>query len=142
MLLSMDTNSWTAGRVLGIGGVFFKSADRERLHAWYAENLGLEQGAGGVQFRWRDHDAPEVERVTAWCLFARESPYFDPSTAPFMLNYIVDDLDAILARLAASGARIDPKREDCDYGRFAWIYDPDGNKIELWQPAERDSLQV
>ena len=131
----MDTNSESgAGRVLGIGGVFFKSGDREAMHAWYAENLGLTPGADGFEFRWRAQDDPEVERITAWCVFQRESTYFDPSPAPFMINYIVDDLDAILTRLAANGVRVDPKREDYDYGRFAWVYDPDGNKIELWQP--------
>lgn len=129
----METTS-ERGRVIGIGGVFFKSAGPERLNTWYAENLGLAGGAEGVQFKWRAPDSPEVERVTVWCVFPGESTYFGPGTAPFMINYIVDDLDAILAKLARSGARIDPKREDHDYGRFAWIYDPDGNKIELWEP--------
>jgi catechol 2,3-dioxygenase-like lactoylglutathione lyase family enzyme len=123
------------GRVIGIGGVFFKSADQERLNTWYADNLGLVRAPEGFGFKWRAQDRPEVERFTAWCVFPRESTYFDPSAAPFMINYIVDDLDAILAKLAAAGVRIDPKREDYDYGRFAWIYDPDGNKIELWEPA-------
>jgi catechol 2,3-dioxygenase-like lactoylglutathione lyase family enzyme len=131
----MDTNSEREpGRVIGIGGVFFKSGDQEGMNAWYVENLGLTPGPAGILFKWRAFDAPEVERVTAWCVFKRESKYFDPSPAPFMINYIVDDLDAILARLAAKGVRVDPKREDYDYGRFAWIYDPDGNKIELWEP--------
>jgi predicted enzyme related to lactoylglutathione lyase len=67
-------------------------------------------------------------------VFPAESPYFNPSNATFMINYIVDDLDAILAKLSENGVRIDPKREDSDYGRFAWIFDPDGNKIELWEP--------
>ncbi|HXP84026.1 MAG TPA: VOC family protein [Bryobacteraceae bacterium] len=122
------------GRVIGIGGVFFKSTDSERLNTWYADNLGMPAGAGGFDFKWRDHDRPEVERHTVLSVFPQNSTYFDPSPAPLMLNYIVDDLDAILAKLAKNGARIDPKREDHDYGRFAWIYDPDGNKIELWEP--------
>jgi catechol 2,3-dioxygenase-like lactoylglutathione lyase family enzyme len=129
----MDRNSGR-GRVIGIGGVFFKSADRERLHAWYAENLGFSGGEDGFEFKWREPDRPEVERLTAWSVFPRDSTYFDPSAAPFMIDYIVDDLDAILARLTGSGVRVDPEREDYDYGRFAWIYDPDGNKIELWEP--------
>jgi catechol 2,3-dioxygenase-like lactoylglutathione lyase family enzyme len=122
------------GRVIGVGGVFFKSADRDRLHSWYADNLGMMPGADGFKFKWRAHDVQEIEHRTTWSVFPRESTYFDPSRAPFMINYIVDDLDAILAKLAAHGASIDPKREDYDYGRFAWIYDPDGNKIELWEP--------
>ncbi len=135
ILFCMDQNTERGpGRVIGIGGVFFKSDDREGMNAWYAENLGVAAGADGYAFKWRALDAPEVERGTTWCVFKRESKYFDPSPAPFMINYIVDDLEAILARLTANGVRVDPKREDYDYGRFAWVYDPDGNKIELWEP--------
>jgi catechol 2,3-dioxygenase-like lactoylglutathione lyase family enzyme len=125
-------NETEPGRVIGIGGVFFKSADRDRLNSWYADNLGILGGTDGFNFKWRD-DAG-AERLTVWSVFPRESKYFDPSGAPFMINYIVDDMDAILAKLANKGARVDPKREDHEYGRFAWIYDPDGNKIELWEP--------
>jgi catechol 2,3-dioxygenase-like lactoylglutathione lyase family enzyme len=131
----MTENSETEpGRVIGIGGVFFKSANRDTLNSWYAQNLGLQTGSDGFAFKWRAHDRPEVERGTVWSLFPSESTYFEPSQAPFMMNYIVDDMDAILAKLAKTGAAIDPKREDCDFGRFAWISDPDGNKIELWEP--------
>ena len=122
------------GRVIGIGGLFFKSSDSQRLNTWYADNLGMPAGEGGVNFKWRDHERSEIERLTVWSVFPQGSTYFDPSQAPFMINYIVDDLDAILAKLTKNGARVDPKREDHDYGRFAWIYDPDGNKIELWEP--------
>ncbi len=122
------------GRVIGIGGVFFKSKDNKNLGAWYSENLGIAQDSSGVLFKWRAFDRPEVEYLTTWSVFAADSTYFDPCNAPFMINYIVDDLDAILAKLAANGVRIDPKREDHDYGRFAWIFDPDDNKIELWEP--------
>ena len=123
------------GRVLGIGGVFLKSADQHRLSAWYAGNLGIELGPHGGHFKWRAHDDPSREHLTAWSIFPSTSAYFDPSAAPFMINYIVDDLDALLEKLSRNGARIDPKREDYDYGRFAWVYDADGNKIELWQPT-------
>lgn len=114
--------------------MFFKSPDRDRLHSWYEDNLGITGGAEGFGFKWRSHDDPEIEHRTVWSVFASDSNYFDPSRAPFMINYIVDDLDAILAKLARNGAKVDPKREDYDYGRFAWIFDPDGNKIELWEP--------
>ena len=123
-----------SGRVIGICGVFFKSKENKKLGAWYSQNLGINQDSSGVLFKWRAFDQPEVERFTAWSVFAADSTYFDPSKAPFMVNYIVDDLDAILAKLAENGVRIDPKREDYDYGRSAWIFDPDGNKIELWEP--------
>ncbi len=123
------------GRILGIGGVFFKSADKNRLSAWYGEHLGIKPD--GPTFAWLSRENPPREHFTAWSVFPSDSKYFDPSAAPFMINYIVDDLDAMLTKLGAHGVRIDAKREDYEYGRFAWIYDPDGNKIELWQPPAR-----
>ena len=123
------------GRVIGIGGVFFQSPGPERLRAWYGANLGIEHGAYGAQFLWRGEDRPEVGQRTIWSVFPAESTYFAPSDAGFMINYIVDDLDALLGKLGERGEKIDPKREDTDYGRFAWIVDPDGNKIELWEPS-------
>ncbi len=83
---------------------------------------------------WREHDDPQKEHVTVWTVFSTSTKYFDPSPAPFMINYIVDDMDALLDRLKLEGVKIDAKRMDESYGRFAWIYDLDGNKIELWQP--------
>jgi len=124
------------GKVIGIGGVFLKSPDKKRLSAWYADQLGIQQEAYGGHFKWRSFEDPGREHLTTWSVFPVASKYFDPSTAPFMINYIVDDLEAILAKLGANGVSIDPKREDQEYGRFAWVYDPDGNKIELWEPAK------
>jgi predicted enzyme related to lactoylglutathione lyase len=125
-----------SGRVIGIGGIFFKSKEKEQLSAWYADQLGIGGDESGAMFKWRSFDNPQVEHITAWSVFSASSNYFDPSPAPFMINYVVDDLDALLGKLSASGVKIDPKREDHDYGRFAWIFDPDGNKIELWEPAK------
>jgi predicted enzyme related to lactoylglutathione lyase len=122
------------GCILGIGGIFFKSTDHKALRSWYQDKLGILNGEFGGTFKWRAHDAPDTERITAWSIFPSATEYFNPSESPFMINYIVDNLDAFLARCAANGVKIDPKREDYDYGRFAWIYDPDGNKIELWEP--------
>ncbi len=116
--------------------MFLKSADQKRLSAWYADQLGIQQDTYGGRFKWRSFEDPNREQVTAWSIFPATSTYFDPSGAPFMINYIVDDLDAILAKLGANGVRIDPKRESADYGRFAWVFDPDGNKIELWEPPK------
>jgi catechol 2,3-dioxygenase-like lactoylglutathione lyase family enzyme len=120
------------GRILGVGGIFFKSADKKRLSAWYQEHLGIQ--GDGPTFPWLSQEEPGREHCTVWSVFPATSNYFDPSGAPFMINYIVDDLDVLLGRLSESGVRIDPKREDHEYGRFAWIYDPDGNKVELWEP--------
>src|ERR1700676_2059527 len=96
--------------------------------------LGLADKGQGVMLPWREHDDPQKEHVTVWTVFPASTKYFDPSPAPFMINYIVDDMDALLDRLKQEGVKIDPKRMDESYGRFAWIYDSDGNKIELWQP--------
>lgn len=129
------------GKVIGIGGVFLKSPEPKRLSGWYGDHLGIVSAEYGAMLPWRAHDNPEREHFTAWSTFPDTSTYFDPSTAPFMINYIVDDLDALLARLAAASVSIDPKREDHDYGRFAWIFDPDGNKIELWEaPSGKNPL--
>jgi catechol 2,3-dioxygenase-like lactoylglutathione lyase family enzyme len=122
------------GRILGIGGIFFKSANRQQMQEWYAKHLGLADSGHGVMLSWREKDNPENEQMTVWSIFPGNTKYFEPSSAQFMVNYIVDDLEALLDRLAKEGVRIDAKRQDESYGRFAWIYDPDGNKIELWQP--------
>ena len=122
------------GRILGIGGVFFKSADRNQMREWYSEHLGLADQGQGVTLPWREHDDPQKEHVTVWTVFPASTDYI-PATQTFMINYIVDDLDALLDRLKQEGVKIDAKRIDESYGRFAWIYDPDGNKIELWQPV-------
>ena len=121
------------GRILGIGGVFFKSANRDQMRDWYAQHLGLADKGQGVMLPWREHDDPQKEHVTVWTLFPNSTDYI-PATQPLMINYIVDDLDALLDRLKLEGVKIDAKRMNESYGRFAWIYDADGNKIELWQP--------
>jgi catechol 2,3-dioxygenase-like lactoylglutathione lyase family enzyme len=122
------------GRILGIGGIFFKSEHPGPMRQWYAKNLGLSDQGGEVTLRWREKDNPQQERMTVWAIFPASSKYFEPSQ--LMVNYIVDDLDAMLERLSKAGVKIDPKRQNAPYGRFAWIYDPDGNKIELWQPLD------
>jgi catechol 2,3-dioxygenase-like lactoylglutathione lyase family enzyme len=123
------------GKVTGLGGVFFKADDPEGLHAWYERHLGLRKENGGVFFRWRERDA-EAPGTTVWSIFPRDTTYFDPGKAPFMLNYRVDDMDAILTRLRAEGVTVEDRREDGEYGRFAWVMDPEGNRIELWEPPK------
>jgi predicted enzyme related to lactoylglutathione lyase len=124
-------------RVTGIGGIFFKSTDPEKLAAWYQDHLGLpaaEQGA--ILFRWREADNPDRQGYTVWAPFPADTGYFDPSPAPFMINYRVANLDAVLEQLRREGVEVDDKIEDSEYGRFGWIMDPEGNRIELWQPPE------
>jgi catechol 2,3-dioxygenase-like lactoylglutathione lyase family enzyme len=125
------------GRIVGVGGIFFKSANQQQMQDWYARHLGLTDSGQGVMLPWRERDEPENDQVTVWSIFPDDTDYFGPGGASFMLNYIVDDLDALLDRLGEEGVRIDPNRQDADYGRFAWIFDSDGNKIELWQPPNR-----
>jgi len=122
------------GRILGIGGIFFKSEHPGPMREWYSKNLGLSDKGQGAMLHWREKDNPQQERMTIWSIFPATSKYFEPGQ--LMVNYIVDDLDALLERLSKAGVKIDPKRQDESYGRFAWIYDPDGNKIELWQPID------
>lgn len=130
----------TKGRVIGIGGVFLKSPDEARLSTWYQEKLGLPASLDqGVFLRWRSFEHPNEEHRTVWAAFADDSDYFAPSSAKFMVNYVVDDLDAMLARLKSEGVAVDPKQEDYPYGRFGWAFDPDGNKIELWEPPTSDA---
>lgn len=118
-------------RVTGIGGVFFKSPDPKRLTEWYRVHLGFDVSEwGGVAFRWSGAG------TTAWSPFKQDSDYFAPSTAPFMFNYRVDDLHALLAALRAEGCQVEDKVDESEYGKFGWVIDPDGNKVELWEPPE------
>ncbi len=126
------------GRIVGIGGVFFKSSDPKALAKWYRETLGLEVADwGGAIFPLRDSKNAPKGAVQVWSPFKHDTDYFAPSSREFMINFEVDDLDAMCARLKAKGVEI-LKREDNDpNGRFAWIVDPDGTKIELWQPKDK-----
>lgn len=121
--------------VTGIGGVFLKAQDPEKLSAWYGHHLGLPMTDwGGANFEWREKDAPETIGKTAWALFPQATPYFGPGQQQAMINFRVADLDGLLQKLAAEGIEIDPHRDEQPYGRFAWIVDPEGNRIELWEP--------
>jgi predicted enzyme related to lactoylglutathione lyase len=120
-------------RVTGIGGVFFRSKDPKKLTAWYAEHLGFPVTEWGVSFEWKD-EVPVGTGQTAWSIFAEDSKHFGDSGQGCMINYRVDDMDALLAALEAKGVWIDPKRDDSEFGKFAWIKDCDGNRVELWQP--------
>jgi predicted enzyme related to lactoylglutathione lyase len=126
-------------RVTAIGGIFFKSENPEKLYQWYESHLGIRRspdGTGAV-FEWREANDTENRGITVWSIFPRDTKYFDPSRADFMINYRVEDLDALLEALKREDAQLDLHREDYDYGRFAWITDPDGNRIELWEPPKK-----
>lgn len=122
-------------RVTGIGGVFFKSRDPQALAAWYQRHLGLDvQDWGGAVLRWNTPDNPGGVGTTTWSPFPADTGYFAPSDAAFMINYRVADLLALLDTLRAEGVTIVGDMEESEFGRFAWVLDPEGRKLELWQP--------
>lgn len=122
-------------RVTGIGGVFFKStSDNSALAAWYRDHLGMPlEKFGGAILRW-PNDQAEDRGVTAWHVAGKESKWFSPSSSSFMINYRVDDLGELVEQLRAGGVPILQGPESHENGKFAWIMDPEGNKIELWEP--------
>lgn len=120
------------GHVTGVGGIFFKAKDPKALAAWYRDVLGMPMEAwGGAALRY---DAPKHPPKLAWSAFPDSTNYFAPSASSFMINYAVDDLDALLARLHAKGVETLKRTDDDANGRFAWVLDPEGNKVELWEP--------
>ena len=124
-------------RVTGIGGIFIKSPDTARLREWYQKHLGIPvESWGGTAFKWKGPENPDGGGTTVWSVFEAGSGYFDPSQAPFMVNYRVDKLQPLLAALRAEGCRVEEKVEESEFGKFGWVVDPDGNKIDLWEPPE------
>jgi predicted enzyme related to lactoylglutathione lyase len=127
-------SSASDGRAVGIGGVFFKARDADSLAKWYVEMLGLPSDPeSGVSFLSRD-ETPGARTVFA--TFESDSEYFGKPQQQFMVNFRVDNLDALLDRLKQRGVKILPERESYDFGNFAWIVDPEGNRVELWEPRE------
>jgi len=124
-------------RVTGIGGIFFKCKDPEKTKSWYKERLGLPVDDWGASFTWRDKDEPDKVCYTAWSPFPADTDYFSPSKKDFMFNYRVENLEEMLKVLAEEGVEIVGKVEEYGYGKFGWIMDPDGNKIELWEPVDK-----
>ncbi len=120
-------------KVLGVGGVFFKSKDSEKLGEWYKKWLGVPAGSYGANFR---PDTMPPGSLTVWAPFKDDTTYFDPSPSPFMINLVVDNLDDALTQVAEGGAKVVGEVQDEPYGKFGWFIDPDGNKVELWEPKE------
>jgi predicted enzyme related to lactoylglutathione lyase len=117
-------------RVIGVGGIFFKAKDPARLKAWYRENLGLPADEHGET----TFPTQEGPGALVWAPFPIDTKYFEPSQAPFMINFRVKDLHAMLAQLRAAGATVDEKVLEESYGKFGWVMDPEGNRVELWEP--------
>lgn len=137
LTVTLPAGSWaaeSAGHITGVGGIFFKAKDPKALAAWYRDTLGMQlEPWGGAALRY---DAPQHPPALIWGTFPAATNYFAPSTSSFMINYAVDDLDAFTAKLKAKGVDV-LKRTDDATGRFAWIMDPEGNKIELWEPPAK-----
>ncbi|CAN5192677.1 glyoxalase/bleomycin resistance/dioxygenase family protein [soil metagenome] len=122
-------------RVTGIGGIFFKARDAQLLRAWYQRHLGIDvQAWGGTAFSWADGEGKPVGGSTIWSIASSQAEQFEPGTAPFMVNYRVDDLHALVKVLREEGCNVLEKTDDSEYGRFGWVIDPEGNKVELWEP--------
>jgi predicted enzyme related to lactoylglutathione lyase len=126
-------------RVVGLGGVFFKAEDRDRLMGWYRDHLGIDSDSFGFMFRWKENDAPHRTGYTVWGPFAEDTEYFDPSAKPYMVNYRVDDLNALIDALKQEGVQIVGSIEEHENGKFAWILDPEGNKVERWEPIDPEA---
>lgn len=123
-------------QVTGIGGVFFKAKDPKAMAAWYRKNLGIQSRGGYADFTWREKDHPDEVGHTSWALFPTNTTYFGTTSAALMINYRVANLDRMLEQLRNGGVKIE-KVESADFGRFAWIVDPEGNRIELWEPRRK-----
>lgn len=124
-------------RVTGIGGICFQAQDPVGLCAWYKKHLGIDvQAWGGAAFTWTDHAGKPAAGTTIWSVGPAGGDHFAPSTSTFMVNYRVDNLAALLQALREEGCNVLEKTDDSEYGKFGWVMDPEGNKVELWQPPE------
>lgn len=125
-------------RVTGIGGIFFKATNPKRLQAWYKKHLRLplDPTWGGCSFEWREAKNPKKKGSTIWSAFDADTAYFKPSKKPFMINYRVANLKRVLAALKKEGVRVDPKPQASEFGKFGWVMDCEGNRIELWEPPK------
>lgn len=123
-------------RVTGIGGIFFKCKDPNVVKEWYKTHLGLDTNEYGATFEWREENAPAKKGATQWSPFEETTPYFEPSTKDFMINYRVENLEELVQQLKKEGVTIVDEIETYDYGKFVHIVDVEGNKIELWEPSD------
>ena len=121
-------------RVTGIGGIFFKAKDPKELREWYRKHLGIESESwGGFAFQWKDDPRADTGS-TVWTIFPDNTKYFEPADRPFMINFRVADLISLLKQLREEGVEVDERAEESEFGKFGWVMDPEGNRIELWEP--------
>lgn len=124
-------------RVTGIGGIFFKSSNPEKTKEWYKKHLGINSDQYGGTFEWRHAEDVNKKGFTAWSVFSEDTDYLDPAEKEFMINYRVNDLEQLLKVLKEEGVEVIGEMEEYDYGKFGWIMDPNGIKIELWEPNDK-----
>jgi predicted enzyme related to lactoylglutathione lyase len=125
-------------KVTGIGGIFFKCKDPNKLNEWYKTHLGFDTNQYGANFEWRQDSDPTKKGSTQWSPFAETTKYFEPSTKDFMINYRVENLEALVEQLKNEGVTIIDNIESFDYGKFVHIIDLEGNKVELWEPNDSE----
>lgn len=135
-ITSKPLNKQTMKKVTGIGGIFFKCKDPDKMREWYKTNLGLNTNEYGANFEWYESANSTKKGQTQWSPFKETTKYFEPSTKDFMINYRVENLEALVKELEKNGVTILDAIETYDYGKFVHILDAEGNKVELWQPAE------
>ena len=121
-------------RVTGIGGIFFKCNEPDKIKDWYKTHLGLNTSPYGTMFEWREEADPEKKGFTLWTPFKESTKYFEPSSRDFMINYRVENLEAVVEELRKEGVTLLDNIEDSEYGKFVHLLDPEGNKIELYEP--------
>lgn len=135
-IIVKQKNADTMKKVTGIGGIFFKCKDPKKMMEWYKTHLGIDTNQYGATFEWRQEEDPTKKGATQWSPFSETTKYFDPSTKDFMINYRVENLEALVEQLKTEGVTIVDKIESFDYGKFVHIIDAEGNKVELWEPAD------
>ena len=123
-------------KVTGIGGIFFKCSDPKEMNEWYAKNLGLETNEYGSTFEFREADDPNKKAYLQWSTMKNDTDYFNPSEKEFMINYRVQDIEGLVAELKANGVTVLDEIETYEYGKFVHLLDPEGHKIELWEPVD------
>jgi predicted enzyme related to lactoylglutathione lyase len=138
VITKQSNNETKMKKVTGIGGIFFKCKDPDKIKEWYKTHLGLDTNSYGATFEWRQDADSTKKGSTQWAPFAKTTKYFEPSTKDFMINYRVENLEALVEQLKNEGVTIVDKIEDSDYGKFVHIIDVEGNKVELWEPKESE----
>jgi predicted enzyme related to lactoylglutathione lyase len=125
-------------KVTGIGGIFFKCSEPDKIKDWYQEHLGIQVDAYGTNFEWRKSDFPQQKGFTQWSPFKNDSTYMQPSQKDFMINYRVDNIELLVKELKENGINVLDEIEVFEYGKFVHLMDPEGNKIELWEPNDEE----